>query len=246
MKKPIAALVACLAFQHAHAQGGPPLVTDDPETPGAGKWEVNYAAIFQRSRSGRKEVAAPDIDANYGWGENIQLKVDIPWVFAREPGESWKSGLGKGDVGVKWRFIDEEKAGYSVSTYPQYTWNILPSSARRGITDDVRELLVPIEVSKKIGDVGFDAEVGRNFVRHGTNEWVVGGIVAPKCSEKIECLFEVHETFTRHEHQTLVNIGMRWKLGESMSLLAAVGREFGTRTDEQRSALVYIGLQVRS
>jgi len=27
------------------AQGGPPLVTDDPDTPGNGRWEINVAAI---------------------------------------------------------------------------------------------------------------------------------------------------------------------------------------------------------
>ena len=244
MKNIKTVLVACLAFLPLAvlAQGGPPLVTDDPETPGAGKWEINHGIILQRT-TGRLEVAAPDIDLNYGWGERIQLKLDIPWVFARESGEPWKSGLGKGDVGVKWRFIDEDDAGYSMSTYPQLTWNILPSSERRGITDGTREFLLPIEWSKKVGNVGLDAEVGRNFVHNGKNEWVAGVIVAPKCSENVECLVEVHEVFTRHEHTTLANLGLRWKLGESMSLLAAVGREFGTN-DDQRRALVYIGLQV--
>ena len=246
MKKLPAALFACLSLAAplGLAQGGPPLVTDDPETPGAGKWEINFAAIYERTRAGRTEVALPDIDMNYGWGDYIQLKLDVPWVYARESGESWKAGLGKGDVGVKWRFVDEEKAGFSVSTYPQYTWNILPSSAERGITDTTREFLLPIEISKKVGDVGLDAEIGRNFVSHGSNQWVLGAIVAPKCGEKAECLIEIHETLAPHEHQTLVNIGMRWKLAESMTLLAAVGREFGTVTDDQRHALVYLGLQV--
>src|SRR5260221_5872953 len=192
INKANAVVAACLAFLStvSSAQGGPPLVTDDPETPGADKWETNFAAIYQRTRAGRSEVAAPDIDMNYGWGDFIQLKLDVPWVFARESGEPWKSGLGKGDAGVKWRFIDEEQAGYSVSTYPQYTWNILPSSASRGITDTEHEFLLPIEVSKKVGEVGLDAEAGRNFVSRGANQWVLGGIVAPKCGEKIECLFE--------------------------------------------------------
>ena len=245
MKNIKTVFVACLAFLPlaVFAQGGPPLVTDDPETPGAGKWEINHGIILQRT-TGRLEVAAPDIDLNYGWGERTQLKLDIPWVFARESGERWKSGLGRGDVGVKYRFIDEDDAGYSMSTYPQFTWNILPSSARRGITDDTREFLLPIEWAKKFGDTGLGLEVGRNFVRHGTSEWVAGAIVAPKCSEKIECLIELHEVFAPHEHTTLVNLGMRWKLSESATLLAAVGREFGTNSDELRRPLLYLGVQV--
>lgn len=228
----------------AMAQGGPPLVTDDPDTPGAGKWEVNYAVTGQRTRE-RREIAAPDIDMNYGLGERIQLKLDLPWMFVRDDGESWKSGLGRGDAGVKWRFIDRGEDGVAVSTYPQFSWNILPSSVRRGITESGNEFLLPIEVSKKVGDVGLDFEVGRNFVQRGDNEWVAGAIVAPKCGEKSECLLEVHETWSRDTHQTLVNVGLRQKLGESMSLLAAVGREFGPSTDDQRRLVFYIGVQVR-
>jgi hypothetical protein len=168
----------------------------------------------------------------------------VPWVFARDDGERWKSGLGRGDVGVKWRFIDEDKAGYSVSTYPQFEWNILPSSLRRGITSGEREFLLPIEISKKVGEIGYDVELGRNFVRGGESQWVAGLVVAPKCGEKGECLFEVHHAYARDEHQTLVNVGLRWKIAEKATLLAAVGREFGTSSDEQRRALVYLGVQV--
>jgi hypothetical protein len=51
----------------SRAQGGPPLVTDDPDTPGGGHWENNLAAMATRT-SGRWTLAAPDADLNYGWG----------------------------------------------------------------------------------------------------------------------------------------------------------------------------------
>jgi hypothetical protein len=231
-----------LANGSALAQGGPPLVTDDPETPADGRWEINVAAIYARSHD-RKDLALPDVDMNYGYGGNIQLKLDIPWAFSKDGSEAWKSGLGAIDAGVKWRFIDQEKAGFSMSTYPQVLWNPLDSSARRGITSPDTEFLLPVEAATQVGGVGLDAEVGRNFVEHGSDQWVAGFIVAPKCSEDIECLFEVHETIAPHEHQTLLNIGMHWDLREGMTLLAAVGREFGTASDEQRKALVYLGVQ---
>jgi len=49
----------------AWAQGGPPMVTDDPDTPGNGNWEINLATSGSHS-SGRWEIAAPDADINYG------------------------------------------------------------------------------------------------------------------------------------------------------------------------------------
>ena len=102
-----AAAVAGLALvleSVAQAQGGPPLVTDDPETPGNGHWEINLASVGAHT-PGRWEIAAPDADINYGWGDHIQLKVDIPWVFANDSDQGWKSGLGSGDFGVKWSLI---------------------------------------------------------------------------------------------------------------------------------------------
>jgi len=41
----IALLLLLMASACAHAQGGPPMLTDDPGTPGDGKWEVNIAVL---------------------------------------------------------------------------------------------------------------------------------------------------------------------------------------------------------
>lgn len=228
----------------ALAQGGPPMVTDDPETPGNGNWEINLAALGSRSRAGRWEVSAPDADINYGWGEHIQLKLDVPWTFVRESGERWKSGLGVGNAGVKWRFVDIEDRGFSMSTYPQYLSGWLASSRNRGITTDAKEFFLPLEVATRFGEFGLDGEVGRNFVRHGKNQWVMGGIVAHACGEDRECLFEVHETRAPHDSHTLVNLGLHWKLSESLVLLASAGHEFSPRTDEQQGFLFYLGFQL--
>ena len=42
----LALATACmlLAARESLAQGGPPMVTDDPETPGDGKWEIRLLA----------------------------------------------------------------------------------------------------------------------------------------------------------------------------------------------------------
>ena len=228
----------------ARAQGGPPMVTDDPETPGDGKWEINLAGLGSRTRAGRWEVSVPDADINYGWGDRIQLKLDVPWTFVRESGERWKSGLGAGNVGVKWRFLDGGDGGLSMSTYPQYLSGWLQSSKKRGITSDEKEFFLPLEAAREVGGWSLDGEVGRNFVQHGTNQWVAGGIVAHACGEGRECLFEVHEAHAPHDSHTLLNLGLHWKLGESTVLLASAGREVGARSDEQQGSLFYLGIQV--
>jgi len=239
-----AAVVALVvAPEAAFAQGGAPLVTDDPETPGDGHWEINLAAIGSRT-SGRWEIAAPDADINYGWGEHVQLKLDIPWIFVHETDQPWKSGLGAANAGIKWRFVDIEDSGFSMSTHPQFSWNWLSSSARRGISAPGRQFFLPIEAATVVGEYALDAEIGRNFVRHGSNQWAAGFVVAHSCGENVECLGEIRETSAPHNSQTLLNFGVHWKLSESLVLLASAGREFGARTEDQQRLLVYLGVQL--
>src|ERR1043165_2722959 len=63
MKKSRPAVFALLALASnvALAQGGPPMVTDDPETPGDGKWEINLGGFGSRTAT-RREINFPDAD----------------------------------------------------------------------------------------------------------------------------------------------------------------------------------------
>jgi hypothetical protein len=231
------------AVSTALAQGGPPMVTDDPGTPGDGHWEVNVAAIATRT-PGRREIAAPDADINYGWGDHVQLKLEVPWVFTRDDGQHWKSGVGAANLGVKWRFLDQEQAGFTMSTYPQYGRSVMRSSARRGITDDGHQFFLPIEAAAEIGGIGIAAEVGRNFVQGGPDQWVGGLVGAHRCGDGVECMFETRRMQSPGAHRTLLNVGTHWKINDSMSFLGALGHEFGTRSGQLREALVYLGLQI--
>jgi hypothetical protein len=98
----------------AHAQGGPPFRTDDPETPGNKHWEINFGWIGDRSpASGEYQV--PDFDINYGLGDRIQLKYELPIAIEEArpltatpeyPAQTGSVvvGLGNSLMGVKWRF----------------------------------------------------------------------------------------------------------------------------------------------
>src|SRR2546427_11974182 len=96
----MAVLVVCTRPSYVGPQGGPPLLTDDPDTPGPGHWEINLATLLERSRL-EYRLDRPRIDLNYGAGRRIQLKFEVPWVRVRE-GEA-KTPIGAGDAvaGVK-------------------------------------------------------------------------------------------------------------------------------------------------
>jgi hypothetical protein len=106
-------LFCCMA---AHAQGGPPFRTDDPETPGNRHWEINFGWIGDRNpAAGAYQV--PDFDFNYGLGDRIQLKYELPIAIeetrqqpatpieASQPGQVI-GGLGESLLGIKWRFYE--------------------------------------------------------------------------------------------------------------------------------------------
>jgi hypothetical protein len=239
-----AIVIGCMPCAHVFAQAGPPLVTDDPGTPGDGHWEINLGNIATQTAQ-NWSINVLDADINYGWGDRIQLKIDAPWTYARESGGDWQSGLGSVIVGVKWRFLGEADQGFSLSTYPQYTSAWSAYSKHHGVADIDSQFYLPVEWATKVGEWEFAGEFGRNFVQHSSSQWEAGIVAAHGCvTERLECLLEVHETAAPHDAQTLLNVGMRWKFTDSLFLLAAVGREAGPPTDDRQQFLSYIGFQI--
>ena len=94
------------------------MITDNPLTPGPGKWEINIATAVERSFL-ITEWQIPFIDINYGVGEYMQLKVESPIVIENENGKNFWNGFDGIKFGVKYRFLDAESFGSNISSYPQ-------------------------------------------------------------------------------------------------------------------------------
>ena len=228
----------------AWPQAGPPLVSDDPGTAPDGHWEINIATIGARTPA-LKQLTLPDADLNYGWGDSVQLKIDTPWVLSEPDGHAMQSGVGTTQLGIKWRFIDQKTAGFSMSTYPQLTTNFMPSSYRRGITDAGKVWFLPIEASTELAGFRLDGELGRYLSSIGADAWAAGFIVSRGCAPQLECLVEIRETIEPHSAQTLLNVGGRRELGDALALLFALGRDFGPSSRDHQTVLFYLGIQVR-
>ena len=56
----------------ALAQAGPPVLTNDPGTPGNSHWEINLASL-QTIIRGDSTYLVPQIDLNFGVGDRMQL-----------------------------------------------------------------------------------------------------------------------------------------------------------------------------
>ena len=84
-------------------RAGPPFVTDDPEPPPPGGWEINIPFILERT-PGRTEMDAPLFDLNYRL-PNVQLKLEIPIAVVHDDGDGTRAGAGDLLIGVKWREV---------------------------------------------------------------------------------------------------------------------------------------------
>jgi len=58
------------------------MITDDPGTPGDGKWENNFAIAFEH-RPGETAYDVPAIELNYGVGAHIQLSLQTEPVLLK-------------------------------------------------------------------------------------------------------------------------------------------------------------------
>ncbi len=230
--------------QGASAQGGPPLLTDDPGTPGNRHWEINAAFNIEK-RSTRRLFETPRIDINYGLGEHIQLKLEVPWLVLQGTGQPRKTGLGNSLVGVKWRFVDAEKHGFAMSIYPQLEFNNPTASVRRGLVERGAQLLLPLEVTRKVGPLDINGEVGYRVVEQQANELLYGLAFGSQVTKRLELLGEIHGTPKQNlsENELLFNLGLRYKLSNHYTLLFSSGRSFYHAASGQPTFIAYTGMQ---
>lgn len=235
----LAGLLA-LAPIAGRAQGGPPLITDDPGTPGPGHWEINTAWTIEH-RPGETRQETPLVDANYGVGEHLQLKYEASWLQTPDG-----AGLSNSLVGVKWRFLDADRNGLDLSTYPQFEFrNPGSSSARRGLSADENSFLLPIEAARDFGPVAVNVDAGHVFHSRSPDEWFFGCAVSHEIVKGRELAAELHaEADASGEiREIAANLGARLHCTDHGTLLVAVGRELSNRTEARASLLSYLGWQ---
>ena len=226
------------------AQGGPPLITDDPDTPGDGNWEINLAFTAEKRRTERS-YESPLLDINYGLGDQIQLKYEVPWLVLDERGNSTKAGLGNSAFGVKWRFFEQDRCRIDMSIYPQLAFNSSDSAVDRELVDKGIEFVLPFQVEKSFGPISLNPEFGYVFHEYDDNEWIYGLALGLEASSKLELLGEISGmTGQDFENDELVyNIGARWELSKTNTLLISAGRSFRDSASDEPEFLLYTGIQ---
>jgi hypothetical protein len=238
------ALVLCMGTARAlQAQGGPPLETDDPGTPGSGHVELNISVEAERESAGTS-YDVPRLDANLGVGARLQLKLEVPWRVATAPAEPARTGIGNVVLGVKWRFA--QTGAVAVSTYPQLTLGGSESAGMKGVADRETTLLMPVEVAWNVGPVSLNAEVGYQRGQ-GSSELVYGLALAREAGRALELLGECHGSGNTDltEQGVLCGVGFRWVLQRTVGLLVAYATGVIGSAEDRPDHRLYSGVQLR-
>ncbi len=229
----------------AHGQGGPPMITDDPGTPGNGHWENNLAITFAH-RPNEWLLESPALDLNYGLGDHIQLTLQTAAVILKRSDHGPVAGLGSTEAAVKWRFLDEETSGFAVSTFPRIIFNPLQSSVRRGLADDGTRVQTPVQIARKVGPFALDGEFGPLFNSAGRSEWlyrIVAGFDLAKNTSVMAKLQGTSRTNSSRDVLT-VNFGLRQKLNDSAILITSLGHDLRAPRDQGLAFIGYFGVQL--
>jgi hypothetical protein len=235
-------LLPALVPARLQAQGGPPLETDDPGTPGPGHVELNISMAAEGEEH-RTFLDAPRLDAALGVGERAQLKVEVPWRIRTGRGERAETGIGNVVVGVKWRFA--EAGALTASTYPQVTVGGFEWERANGLADPTGFFL-PVEIAWTSHPISANAEMGYE-VSQGASEVVFGLALGHQATTSLEVLGECHGSGGSDFSGTgmLCGGGARWDVGPSATALLAITIGVLGSAADRPDERVYTGMQLR-
>ena len=221
------------------------MITDDPGTPGNGKWENNLAIAFEH-RPNETSIDVPAIDLNYGVGEHIQLTLQTAPVLLKRSDHGLIGGLGGTEAALKWRFVDEATGGFDMSMFPRVIFNVVQSSVRRGLAEDGTRFQIPFQAAKTFGRWRADAEFGPRSSTIGRSEWLYGVVAGYEVAKPTMLMAELHGTSRMNFDRDVLtlNFGIRQTLTERCIFIGSLGHEVRTPDGDPLAFIGYIGVQL--
>ena len=223
------------------AKAGPPFVTDDPEVPPVGGWEINIPFTLDRT-PGLTQMNAPLLDMNYGLPQ-LQIEFDIPVAVSSDDRKGTTAGLGDLLYGVKWRFFEDEKTQTQIGIYPQM---FAPTgNYREGLGGGRPNYILPLLAEKSwgkwtlYGNVGYRLQTALNEQSY----WYTGAVLQREVNDRLSLGVEVFGNTTTvpdGRPEVAFNLGGSLKLNDHLNFIFTGGRDFVGDTH----ATLYLGLQI--
>lgn len=236
--------------------GSPPMVSDDTGTPGPGNWEINFVISGDIAKDS-KSFDVPLLDINYGIGEKIQLKLEVPYVYGQfseydETGvrsTTTLRGIGNTNLGVKYRFYDNEESGLSLAVYPQFEFRTPGARLEDdgGAAATCTVIKVPLLLTREFDHVSFTADLGFEKSSEDSRADTFASFgVGTRLSDKLAILGEIagQSLGRSDERRILMNVGLRGKISDSQLLVAAIGRDIRAGGDGQKHCYFTVAYQL--
>ncbi|MBC7661576.1 MAG: hypothetical protein H7249_17910 [Chitinophagaceae bacterium] len=226
----------------------PPLIIDDPGTPGCNRFEINVTFDGDYTK-GEKHFEAPLLDLNYGIGDNVQLKFEVPELL--DKAETAHSLVGDPKLGIKYMFFQDESREMQAAFYPQIETRTVKSE--RG-----SEITLPILFTEEIGKVErgpvvFNINIGYKFGNHRVERDRVAfaTAVGVPLTHSIASMTEIviNDALNqfqdeRREETIIVNTGLRLDLSSLFALYGSVGASLLT-SDKKQHQYALAGIQIK-
>ena len=187
------------------------------------------------------------MDANYGVGDRIRLKYEVPWVVIHDEGSSSRSTVRSSLVGIKWRFFDSAPLDWQVSTYSQISFLTAGSSvADGGLHDSGTLLLIPLYVQPKVGWLTVNFELGRVRNARGDDGAFGGVVLGHEATERLAFMGELHSKRADRAGlvDALANVGLHRCVDEHGTPLISLGRYLSDDIGARRTIVSYLGWQL--
>ncbi|HVT40255.1 MAG TPA: hypothetical protein VHE78_14535 [Gemmatimonadaceae bacterium] len=224
----------------------PPMFSDDTGTPGDRNAELNF--IFDGDVShDRKVYELPLLDFNYGIGENLQLKYQVPWVLERRietdaAGNERRvsaHGISNSVAGVKYRFYDNDETKLSYAVYPQVEFRSPGSKSEEdgGVTASGTTWILPVLFTKEFdsfavtGNAGLEISTGKS----GSVFSSVG--LGTRLTPRLALLGEIagQDLNQADSRRLLLNLGLRKKLDDYQTIGVVLGHDFHAADGQKHS-----------
>jgi len=236
--------IALLTFSLApQTQAGPPFFTDDPEPVELRHWEINLGTMDFHSH-GDWNGFGPLLEINYGAIEDVQLHIIAPFAYDKPSGEHGHYGYGDTELGVKWRFLNLEKAGFSAGLFPLVE---LPTGNHdQGLGNGKTQLFVPIWLQQEFGKWTTYGGGGYWFnpgYDDNRDYWFMGVELQRKITDSFMVGAEIYHTTAStvgESSQTNVGLGFVWDISETYHILASAGHSVQGPSEFQG----YLALQI--
>lgn len=221
------------AFLLQAQEGGPPMLTDDARVADFKEWELNTS--INSSVTNKLILSTPHIDFNYGLLEALQLKAEAPLLLTFNKDGTVDPSIGEIILGVKYKFLDEEKHFISVATFPQYTVN------------EEKGFFLPVFIEKNFGEFLTGVAIGYFIGESNRRHSELGALFGYKPTENWDLMLEYYTVQSYYDVKGMngyINTGFRVVLNDCFMIMGSFGSQvLVPREGERERFISWIGLR---